>query len=189
MALNGFVCCDCVEKGRLKKPPPFPELFHVDPSGFPTLRSTDEEKERTHDEWEASGPCPHPYFKLLHHRLGNIAGIQWVRQALHQISRDPRKEYPVLLMKVVYSGSHCGDFLNLEEVRALDRELKALRKIDLAEIKLTQGELIFTPDAGTVDKTYWATAQEGEWAFLRGVFSSLEELVDASLSVGKPIAF
>jgi hypothetical protein len=59
----------------------------------------------------------------------------------------------------------------------------------LAGIKLTQGELTFTPDAGTVDKTYWATAQEGEWAFLRGVFSSLEELVDAALRVGKPITF
>jgi hypothetical protein len=189
MGLDAFVYCDCVEKGRLKSPPPFPELFHVDPSGFPSLRSTDEASERAHDAWEASSPCPHPYFNLLHHRLGNIAAIQWVRQALNQVFPDPEKEYPILRLKVVYSGSHGGDFLNLDEVRALKKELKALRSVDLAGIKLTQGELVFTPDGETVDKTRWATAHEDEWAFLRGVFSKLEELVEASLSVGKPIAF
>jgi hypothetical protein len=189
MGLDAFVYCDCVEKGQLKSPPPFPEHFHVDPSGFPSLRSTDEGSERAHDAWEASSPCPHPSFKFLHRRLGNIAAIQWVRQALHQVSQDPQKEYPILRLKVVYSGSHAGDFLNLDEVRALKQELKALRTVDLVGIKLTQGELVFSPDGRTVDKTRWETAHEAEWEFLRGFFSKLEELVEASLNVGKPIAF
>lgn len=188
MGLDGFVYCDCVEKGRLKSPPPFPALFHVDPSGWPTLRSEDEEAERAHFAWEETGPCPHRRFRLLSRRLGNITGIQWVREALQQLSPDPRKDFPVLLLKVVYDGSHGSDFLTVEEVRALKKELTTLQGIDLSGIKLTLGERIFTP-RGTVDQTRWETAGEGELEFLRGVFFRLQELVDAALSVGKPIVF
>lgn len=46
----------------------------------------------------------------------------------------------MLWKKVIYSASHCGDHLTLANVLRLDDELKRLRKVDFAELMLTNDE-------------------------------------------------
>jgi hypothetical protein len=56
-------------------------------------------------------------------RIGNAAGVGYVSDAI----RANVPEASVLLTKVLYSGSHCGDRLSRDEVRHAQRELEAIR--------------------------------------------------------------
>ena len=52
-------------------------------------------------------------------RLGNIALIFYLFEAISKKTPNAR----ILLTKVLYSGSHCGDWLTTEEARQVKREL------------------------------------------------------------------
>lgn len=189
MALDARVHCDCFEKGRLKKPPPFPDRVEVGPDGFINLRDPHTTREEeAFDVWWHREPCPHPGFVLIHRRLGNIGGILWIREVLEQVSKDPASEFPVLRTRVVHSGSHGGDWLTLEHVRALRDELGRLRDVDLSTVRLTKGEVVYTP-TGTIDTSRPEPATKEDLDFVRDVFRRLEELIEVSLRVGKPICF
>jgi hypothetical protein len=162
MSLNAVVYCDCVERQRLKVPHPRPELLFIDDTGYPNIRSNDPHDEDLHDQWEAQNPCSHEHFHLVERWLGNVASVGEIRQKLEQLSEDPSSEYPVLTSKVVYDGSHSGDFLTGKEVVRLRGEVAGLRKIVEAN----------------ADATQWDD-------FL----SKLEDLVGGSLRVNKPISF
>jgi len=159
MSLNAIVYCDCVERQRLRVPHPLPELLFIDDTGHPDIRSNDPLDEDLHDQWEAQHPCSHEHFHLKEHWLGNVASVGQIRQELQQLSKD--LEYPVLMSKVIYNGSHSGDFLAGEEVVRLRDEIANFRNVE-------------------------AVAQTAEW---NSFLSKLEELVIASLSVRKPISF
>lgn len=164
MSLRAVVYCDCVEKGLLRIPHPLPDLLSIDPSGCPAISSEDAADAKSHDRWEVQRPCPHDRFWLIERYLGNISSIGVIRQAIDGLSAsDQRGRYPVLLSKVLYSGSHSGDFLTIEEVVRLRDELDHLRK--------------------TLDE------QSDNRATLREFLSRMDELVCASLTVGKPISF
>jgi hypothetical protein len=184
MALNAHIFCDCFKEGRLRVPPPFPDRIFLDDQGEVTWRGPSTlEEDLEFDDWRFNKACPHSGFVLLEHRLGNIWGIQWIRETLQQISKDPAAEFPVLRLKVVHSGSHSGSHLTQEEVRVLGGELNRLREAELGELRLSKENPL--PARAVVHPP--ATAED--LAFVRGVFSKLEELVALSLKLGRPIAF
>jgi hypothetical protein len=96
---------------------------------------------------------------LLHHRLGNIGLIGLLRE---ELQRDAER-FQTLLTRVLYNGIHSGDCLPAEMILKLRKELE-----DISNFK--------------------CSTKEAD-AFMREFQRKMSELVSASLSVKKPIAF
>jgi hypothetical protein len=163
MSLNAVVYCDCVEKGQVTIRHPRPDLLFIDETGSPDISSADPQDIEAHDRWESLRPCRHEHFWLIERWLGNVSLIGSVREVVSQCSNDPAREYSLLWSKVVYNGSHSGDFLTLDDVLRLKDEVDRLSGM--------QG----LPSSETTP--------------LAEFLSKLRELVQASLSVKKPISF
>lgn len=50
MGLDALVYCDCVEKGRLRIPHPFPKLLYTEENGSPEIKSKDPKKIAAHEK-------------------------------------------------------------------------------------------------------------------------------------------
>jgi len=159
MSLDGYVRCTCIRDGKAKKPHPFPANFMWDESGAPSLKGdpTDEEWE-AHDQWVQEA-CEHQGL-LVSEFLGNITRVKNVRDFLKGLQGEPGPKFPVLLKKVVYDGTHTGDWLPIKHSPAL------LKEVDL----VLGSKDILTP---------------GEREF----FESMKRLCDASIATGNPIGF
>jgi hypothetical protein len=156
MGLDAFVYCNCFETGNLKEPPPYPELVSATADGGVDFHSTDLEILLNLDQWRDHRACLHKSGILLHHRIGNITLVGLLRA---ELAREADK-FPVLLNQVLYSGSHGGDCLSLEDVARLRNEL-----------------LTFVCSDSTNRK------------FMETFLEQMLELADASRQVGKPISF
>ena len=161
MGLDACVFCDCFEKGRLRNPPPAGFATRVDPDGGlnPGRDNYSIEEILAWDEWRRSFACEHPNQELLHHRLGNISLIGSLRLEL----QGEVAHFPILLGKVVYSGSHAGDYLPVEVIEDLQRELEELARFNCRSKNSDE--------------------------FMSRFRLQMLELVAASLSVMKPIVF
>src|SRR5258706_13110346 len=125
MGLDAFVYCDCYEKGRLREPPPSGVILCVEPDGA-LGREQDVgtlESDLAWDDWRERRACEHRGGILRRHRLGNISEIGLLRAELQRGA----ERFPILVTKVVYSGSHAGAFLQVAEIPAVQRELDLLR--------------------------------------------------------------
>jgi hypothetical protein len=71
--------------------------------------------------------------------------------------------FPIILSKVIYDGSHCGEFLSVEQVWAVEREIQSL-----------SGFHCIDPN---------------EEKMIRSFEAQMRDLIAASLAVGKPIVF
>jgi hypothetical protein len=163
MSLNAVVYCDCIEKGRVTIPHPRPDLLFIDEKGAPDISSTDPRDIEAHDRWESLRPCQHDHFWLIEHWLGNVSLIGSIRALLQQYSSDPEREYPVLWSKVIYDGSHSGDYLTSDAVRQMSDEI----------VRLSSMEHLPTLDITPLVE----------------LLRKLDDLVRASQSVNKPISF
>jgi len=161
MGLDAFVFCDCFEKGRLLHPPPVGFAPRVEPDGSldPGRDDYTLEEILAWDQWREGFACEHGAGMLLRHRLGNISLIGSLRAEL----RREAERFPILLKRVVYSGSHGGDHLPLDVVKELQKELGELASFKCSSRKSDE--------------------------FMSGFRIQMLELVAASFSVGKPICF
>jgi hypothetical protein len=161
MGLDAFVFCDCYEKGRLREPPPPGVVLCVEPDGSLGREHDDGrlESDLAWDEWREQRACDHGGGILIRYRLGNISLVGLLRAELQREA----ERFPILVTKVVYSGSHAGDFLRVEEIPALQRELEFLR-----EFRCTNGKS---------DR------------FMSEFREQMSELATTAISIGKPIAF
>jgi hypothetical protein len=165
MGLDACVYCNCVETGRLISPHPYPELLFIAENGCPNIRSDDDEKVHAHDRWLDGSPCPHENCTLCAHYIGSIGLVAQLRKIISGLSANPETEYPILWLKVIYSGSHCGDFLNMDKVSILQTEVARLRSDQLRHLNDSAAE------------------------YLSSFLSQMGELINAALSVRKPICF
>ena len=159
MSLDGYVRCTCIREGKMKKPHPLPERLRLDESGAPSISGdpTDEEWE-AHDEWMQTS-CEHQGI-LVSEFLGNITRVKNVRDFLKGLQGEPGPKFPVLLKRVVYDGTHTGDWLPFRQTPALMKEVDlVLASRDI----LTSGE--------------------------REFFESMKRLCEASIATGNPIGF
>src|ERR1044072_1370898 len=101
MGLDAYVYCDCLENGRQYKPLPRDVSIEVHPDGYAVAVKNRQEIREDHPEWN-DFDCAHPRRALLHHRLGKISLIGLLRA---ELNRDPDR-FPIILQKVIYSGSH-----------------------------------------------------------------------------------
>jgi hypothetical protein len=159
MGLDACVYCDCFEKGRLCQPPPTGCRLAVAEDGSLFCGSDHVEVQLAFDQWQLRRACPHEAGVLLRRRLGNTALVGELRAELQQHA----ERFPLLLSKVLYSGTHCGDFISLAEVERLRPELEVLAGLPCA-----------VPERA---------------GFAREFAAQMRDLVSCALAVGKPIAF
>lgn len=159
MGLDATVYCDCYERGIGQKIPPHPEHVFVASDGSLECTGDNLEMLLAFDNWINNEACVHKNGVALTHRLGNLAIISLLRKLLSVHAM----EFPLILKKVIYNGSHGGDHLTLEQVNDLKEEVAHLSQIHCLDA-------------------------EEEMA-LRTFQRQLQELVDVSLLLKKPIAF
>jgi len=130
-----------------------------DETNAPSLNSDATEEEwESHQTWLQQS-CEHEGF-LASEFLGNITRAKNVRDFLRGLQGEPGPKFPILLKKVVYDGTHTGDWVPVKESPALLREVdQVLASRDI----LTPGETEF--------------------------FESMKRLCEASIATGNPIVF
>ncbi len=158
MGLDAVVFCDCHEKGRLRRPPPHPKALCMRPNGSLDCRSEDPAVLDAFDEWRQHA-CQHEDGMIAGACLGNMVGIEEMKAALKPLSRL----LPVLLRKVIYSGTHTGDHLTIKTVEKLKIELDRLRGFKTGDRNVDNG--------------------------IKELRVDLSKLVRVALRIRKPIAF
>ncbi len=156
--LDAYVRCTCIKDGRAK-PHPYPKRLTFDEAGSPELTGDPSEDEwEAHDRWFAES-CEHGGY-LLSLPLGNISRISHLRTFLRGLQGKPGPRFPILLEKVIYNGTHTGDWLPRDESPALLKEVETvLHSRDI----LASSETEF--------------------------FENLKQLCEASIETGNPILF
>jgi len=158
MSLDAFVRCTCIRDGKAK-PHPFPKRLTFEESGEPTLTGEPSDEEwDAHDQW-MSQSCEHEGF-LLALFLGNITRVKNLRRFLTALQGKPGPRFPILLEKVLYDGTHTGDWVPIKESPALLKEVNTvLHSSDI----LADSEKEF--------------------------FNNMRMLCEASIATGNPIMF
>ena len=126
MGLDASVRCNCIKDGKAP-PHPFPELLAFDETGEPILKGedvVDSELWLKHDKWYRDS-CPHSGY-LAQKRLGNLASVAYVREFLE---KSHPHSFPLLLERVVFSGTHSGDSIAASEVPRLLAEVQKLQDL------------------------------------------------------------
>lgn len=136
-------------------------MLFIGENGSPEIRSKATAKLEAHDKWMELPPCEHEQMMLDGCTLGNAGFVSIVRDMLAVQEEDN----PVLLGKVFYSGTHCGDHLGIRDVRRLAVELD----------RLEESELLGTAPAGQTVKE------------IRAVIRSLRRMATVALSIHKPL--
>ena len=174
MGLDARVYCNCYETGKLREPPPYPDLIRIAEYGGLYFANPDWEqvkhlgwassewqaainKDIEFDQWLALNACEHPDGVLVHHRIGNMWRVSDLRQ---ELGREPQK-FPAILGKVLYSGIHAGDYVK-----------------DFEQLKIELGPLsAFRCSTSELDQ------------YMQYFHQQMSELVAAALSVNKAICF
>jgi hypothetical protein len=124
MGLDARVCCNCIKEG-LASPHPSPLLLTFDETGEPTLKSEAEislDQWLEHDKWHRNS-CPHAGYRVSK-RLGNAALAGQVRDF---VDRNLPTSVPILRTRVVYSGTHCCDWIAAQDAQLLLDEVRKLQ--------------------------------------------------------------
>jgi hypothetical protein len=138
MGLNASVHCSCIKEGKVP-PHPYPELLAFDATGEPTLKGDRETNLKCwleHDKWHRDS-CPHSGY-LVEKRLGNVASVTYVRGILENNSPN---SFSLLLERVVYSGTHSGDWIAASDAPQLLTETRKLQSLtsDPAIVQFVSG--------------------------------------------------
>lgn len=159
MGLDAVVYCDCFELGRLKESPPPGCRLAVARDGSLLCGSDDLQVQLAFDEWHFDRACEHENGILVHHYIGNIALVAALRAALAEMP----EEFPLILSQVLYSGTHCGDFIAAHDVPDVQAEVEVLAEVHSKNPDIEEA--------------------------LRDFHSQMAELTECAVRVGKPIAF
>jgi hypothetical protein len=127
MGLDAHVRCNCAREGKAK-PFPVPGKLTFDECGepdYPIDQLTPEELLAC-DRWAYNWGCEHQGY-LVEARIGNINLAAYVREELELAKRNGIGEFTILLNKVVYSGTHAGGCLTIEDARLILAELQAFK--------------------------------------------------------------
>jgi len=124
--------------------------------GTVPVRESSEEDGEAHDRWLGES-CEHNGF-LVGESLGSITLAKHLRDFLRGLQGDPAPRFPILLKKVVYDGTHTGDWIGSKE---------AVRLLQEVDIVLHSSDIL----------------SQAEKAF----FTSMKRLCEASIAAGNPI--
>jgi hypothetical protein len=157
MALEARVHCNCYETGKLLIPPPRPEQVYVAEDGG--LACTELYHLYEFEEWLEKYACRHSGGVALQHNLGSPGVIAFLQEELERSADN----FPMLLSLVVYDANHSGDFLLVDQLKAL-----------LAE---------------TIHLSVLHSDDPEEESLLRNFERQLKELITCAIQMRKPIVF
>ena len=108
MGYDAYVRCNCITEGKTK-PFRYSKYVKLYPEGLEL--ELPEELEKDHDlafdmrdefyDWEESA-CEHEYMKYCSERIGNIAGMGWLRACIEWLGGE--REFPVLASQLPKSN-------------------------------------------------------------------------------------
>ncbi|QUY43149.1 hypothetical protein [Acaryochloris marina] len=159
MGLDAFVYCNCYETGRHKTPPPQGIEIEVSPDGSINCAHETVDAAIAIYAWTHQQACDHEDCTFLHHYIGNIAFVAFLRETLQRNA----EKFPTILSKVIYNGIHGGDYLTLQQVNLVREELAHFSSV--------------------------ACDNEEDQQYLDTFRGQLTELVNCALELQKPIAF
>ena len=159
MGLDATIYCDCFETGKLCEPPPPGCDPYVCEDGSLECRNDEMAMKLAFDQWLHFRACKHERGILLSQHLGNVALVGALRQELSAQA----ERFPLLLGKVLYWGTHCGDFVGAAYLKALGDEVHLLAERICTDLSMVP----------YVDQ-------------FRG---QMDELINSAAAVGKPISF
>lgn len=128
MGLHAYVCCDCLEKGRLRSPANSEWQVFVDSDGSRNTRSSDLDVQIAFDQWSSTA-CEHELGKYANASIGNISLVGLLQGELNSSGLS----FPVLLERVLYSGTHCGDSIPIDLMPQLRAEIDQLSRVHADE--------------------------------------------------------
>jgi hypothetical protein len=182
MALDATVYCDCLESGKVARLSADGVTLVTESSGFPKLYQQGVAIDFDHPDHHLF-ECEHLDRMLLTHRLGNISLIGLIRA---ELQREPHN-FPILLEQVVYSGSHCGDWLSLETIRSMQAELDRLQNFRAVGNRDRMGWMsVILKKLG--HNSHYVSAEQAA-QFIAGFREQMLELSRTALEVEKPIVF
>jgi hypothetical protein len=168
LGLEARVYCNCYEMGRIKVPPPDPDLVVVTVDGLPEISERATPKQASAFEAWFNSPesvCGHREFSLVHHSLGNVVTLGTIRRSIRAIVQRPKVKLPLLVGFILRNGSHNGDVIAVSGLLDLQFELDRLTSLD------------------------WSTLPRSECGYVRRFVDQMRELNWAALAVGNPIVF
>ena len=158
MGLDAVVYCDCFETHRLRVQPPGAWNVSIDDDGSRYPANDEAHEDLAFDKWNNTA-CDHPDGIAVGCYLGNSAGVGLIHRLL---ARHPDR-FARLLDQVVYSGSHCGDHVEVDDLQAMADELTRLDAV--------------------------RTDDEETQACVRQFQRDFQHLVNVAQTLRKPIAF
>jgi hypothetical protein len=75
---------------------------------------------------------PQDRFYAIERRLGNLSGIAWLRETVGDLLRNPES---IVQSRVLYSGTHSGDSITLNELPRLRDEIGLLKSCGPPELR------------------------------------------------------
>ena len=130
--LCAFVFCDCYEKGRLRCPPPHPEIVTVLPNGDLGYRNATADQHAAFVAWRTHA-CRHPEGRVTGGTLGHALPIETVRDAL----LPHRRAFPIFVGKVLNCRPQThSSHLTLKQVHKLKAELDRLKPFQCGDPKI-----------------------------------------------------
>jgi hypothetical protein len=121
MNLNGFLRCTGIRDGKAK-PHPFSDRLIFDESGEPKPTGDPSgEAWAAREQW-TGGLCEHEGY-LLSLFLGDITRVGNLRSFLRHLRGTPGPRFPILLEKVLYDGTHTGDWISSKIAEKLLKEV------------------------------------------------------------------
>ena len=118
--------------------PPGGMPLRVAPNGEVTCDAPDDSSWHAFNAWKLGKACLHQGMILARHRLGTTGVINLFRT---ELQKDALR-FPILLEKVVYSGTHTCDWIPLELLPQLTQELKHVNP-DAAQAPLADALRLF----------------------------------------------
>ena len=110
-------------------------------------------------EWLENDACEHKRGEALCHYVGNIALVAFLREELRKAADD----FPLILGEVIYDGTHCGDYMSVDEVKKMREEVIRLQAVH--------------------------SGNPSDEKYLREFEKQMKELIAFSVEMEKPIVF
>jgi len=132
MKLQAYVFCNCFEQGRVKRPPPNPEIVGVLTNGDNRCFRPTPAQYQAYESWRLNA-CRHKYGTVT----GGELGHRLPREVLHRAMLPHRRTFPIFVRKVLGCKPHTRfSHLTLKQVAKLQDALARLKKIHLSGRKL-----------------------------------------------------
>jgi hypothetical protein len=158
MKLQAYVFCDCYKNGRIKRPPPDPEIVDVLTNGDVACHHPTPAQYQVFLKWR---------YRACHHRdcliTGGLLGQRLPVKVMHRAMLPHRRTFPLFVRKVLGCKPQTRySHLTLKQVEQLQIELAHMKKFHLRDPKC-----------------------DNEVQYYR---SQMKQLVRATLKLKRPIA-